>query len=817
MFRAIIGCIGIGLTLGASLQASEWNVRQSSTSRPAVRNQPSALIPAAVSPQRAFLDRYCVTCHNQRSKTGQDTGLMLDRIDVAAAGESPQVWEKVVGRIRSGTMPPAGMPRPDKAAYDSIASWLEAALDRAAMANPNPGRKAAVHRLNRAEYTNAIRDLLGIDIDAGSLPPDDLGYGFDNIAEVLSVSPALLERYMLAAGKISRLAIGDASIRPVIQTYTVPLGVLQGDRMSEQLPFGSRGGIAARHYFPADGEYVFKIKMQRTHTNQIRGLDEPNQVELRLDRKRIKVFTIGGEGPLAPWTLLRPGSSYEQTADAGLEVRAPVKAGTRQLGVSFRKTSSAPEGVLEPRLGVYSYPFYSHREGDMGVDSVQISGPYGVTASGETPGRRQIFVCYPISRENEQACAKQILSTLARRAYRRPVTAHDVRTLLSIYTVGRGKGSFESGIELALRAILVDPDFLYRVERDPGNVAPATPYRLSGVELASRLSFFLWSSIPDDELLDLAARGKLGDSTVLEQQVRRMLRDARSKALVDNFVGQWLWLRNIRGHSPNPDLFPDFDGNLREAFQRETELFVESQLREDRSLVDLLAANYSLVNERLARHYGIPNVYGSHFRRVTFSDDTRGGLLGQGSLLTVTSYAHRTSPTVRGKWVLENLLGAPPPPPPPNVPTLEEDSSEDGTSRSVRERMEQHRTNPVCASCHAAMDPLGFALENYDAIGRWRTDEGNIPIDASGVLPDGTKFQGPAGLRTTLLNRREEFVATITRKLLTYALGRGLEYYDAPAVRTIAREAALSDYRWSAVILGIVKSTPFQMRSSSEP
>jgi mono/diheme cytochrome c family protein len=814
MSRAIVGLVAIVSAMAGSMQTGRLNAVGPQPPSQAIRLQQRSaghVLPAS-SPQRALLAQYCVSCHNERLKTA---GLMLDKLDPERVGDAPAVWEKVVGKLRSRAMPPAGMPRPDEATFDAFASWLETALDRAAAITPNPGRSAAVHRLNRSEYTHAIRDLLSVEIDSASLlPGDDSGYGFDNIADVLSLSPALLDRYMLAAGKISRLAIGDPSIRPFVQTYRLSPTLLQEDRMSEDLPFGSRGGIAVRHLFPVDGEYLFKIVLQRFYGDGIRGLGERNQIEVRVDRARIKRFTVGADGPRTPWMAIANPTPYERTADEDLEVRVPVKAGRRLVAVTFVKKSSVTEGVLEPRLGVRTFEFTNDKDAEMGVDSVGISGPYNAKTPGDTSSRRQIFVCYPTGLQDEEPCAKRILYTLARRAYRRPVADNDVETLLGFYRAGRAKGSFEAGIQLALRAVLVDPDFLFRVERDPVNVPARTAYRVSDVELASRLSFFLWASIPDDQLLDLAARGKLKDPTVLEQQVRRMLGDTRSNALTSNFVGQWLHVRNMREVAPDPDAFPTFDENLREAFLNETELFVESQRREDRSVVDLLSANYTFVNERLARHYGIPNIYGNRFRRVTFPENTpRGGLLGHGSILTVTSYAHRTAPTLRGKWVLENLLGAPPPPPPANVPSLEENAKGSGKLLSVRERLEQHRRNPACASCHARMDPLGFALENFDAIGEWRaTTEANTTIDASGALPGGVTFEGSAGLRDILLQRRDEFARGMTEKLLTYALGRGLEYYDLPAVRKIMREAAPNDYKWSSIIVSIVKSMPFQMR-----
>lgn len=597
---------------------------------------------------------------------------------------------------------------------------------------------------------------------------------------------------------------------------------VQSDRADERLPFGSRGGIAIRHYFPLDGDYRIKVRLQRTWRDEIRGIAEPHRLQVFVDRVLIKSFVVGGQGPRATWLsgqAVPNPTEYELSADAGLEVRLPVKAGERTIGITFVKDEAEEEGFLRPPLPVTSFEFAGNRDGDPAVDTVQVAGPFDAAGTGDTSSRRRIFVCHPSSgrganetQASEDACATRILRALAARAYRRPVGEADLQPIVDVYRGGRERGGFESGIELAVRRILVSPEFLFRIERDPANAGPGTPHAISDLELASRLSFFLWSSIPDDELVAVAARGKLREPAILEQQVRRMLADSRSTALVTNFAGQWLYLRNMRTHAPDPTAFPDFDDNLRDAFETETELFIEAELREDRSLLDLLSANFTFVNERLARHYGIPGIYGSHFRRVTFADDSRGGLLGQGSILTVTSYPTRTSPVLRGKWLLENILGAPPPPPPPNVPALK-DSGAGGKPASVRERMEQHRANPVCASCHARMDPLGFALENFDGIGRWRTtDESRTPIDASGVLPDGTKFQGIAGLRQALLSHRDEFVQTVVEKLLTYAVGRGLEYYDEPAVRAIVRQAAAQDNRWSAVILGIVNSTPFQMR-----
>ena len=760
--------------------------------------------------QRAVLNRYCVTCHNQELKTA---GLMLDNLDVENISEGAELWEKVLDKLRAGAMPPAGMPRPDRSTSDALVAWLETELAREATAKPNPGRPA-IQRLNRAEYTNAIRDLLEVDIDGASLlPADDVSYGFDNIGDVLSVSTMLMERYLSAARKVTQLAIGDSTMRS--DTYDVHRFLVQEDRISEDLPFGSRGGMAIRHFFPLDGDYVIQIRLKRDYSGEeILGIHERHQLDVLLDGARIKLFQVGGEQDTPGSNAEKNPVEYRRTADAGLEVRFPAEAGKRLVGITFVKETTVPEGIFQPRLAGIETKFW--RDNSLSVTRVSISGPYDAKGAGNIPSRRKIFTCRPAGSGDKEACAEQILSALARRAYRRPVTDADIQTLLSLYRQVQSSQGFEAGIGMALRAILVSPEFLFRIERDPADVAPDTAYRISDLELASRLSFFLWSSIPDDQLLDLAEAGELKDPAVLEEQVGRMLDDSRSQALVNNFAGQWLYLRNMRLVTPEQSVFPTFDQNLRHAFQRETELFFESMLREDRSVMDLLTADYTFVNERLARHYQIPNIYGNHFRRVTLRDEHRRGLLGQGSILTVTSYANRTSPVLRGKWLLENILGTPPPPPPPNIPALK-DSGQDGEALSVRERMEQHRANPACASCHEVMDPLGFALENFDGIGQWRTtSEANTPIDASGVLPDGTRFEGPVGLRELLVSRRQQFVTTVTERLLTYALGRGVENYDAPAVRKIIQEATPSDYRWSSITMGIVKSVPFQMRRSPE-
>ena len=752
-------------------------------------------VPPSPAPGRTLLDRYCAGCHNSQLKTA---GVEFDSLDLARVGDDVTVWEKVVRQLRTGAMPPAGMPRPPAEDQSGFRSWLESALDRAAETDPNPGRPAA-YRLTRTQYANAVRDLLALEIDGPSLlPPDDLAFGFDNIADALSFSPLLLERYLSAARRISRLAVGDPALRPTAATYTTSPLAVQSGRMSEELPFGSGGGLAIRHHFPLDGEYVLTISLQRRRTSQTRRLD------VRLEGKRLRLIKLEGHDR---------SSAYGQPAAPNLTVRFPAEAGTRTVGVSFLQRAPAPEGMGPARL-----PVGSLRGGysDWGVRSLRIDGPYTVQGPGDTPSRRRIFICRPVSAggADELDCARQILTNLVRRAYRRPATNDDVDPLLEFYREGRSRGGFDTGIRTALERILVDPEFLFRVERDPPAAPPASAFSLDGLDLASRISFFLWSSIPDEELLEAAAGGRLQDPGELEVQVRRMLADTRSKALVTNFAAQWLHLRNVRAVTPDENRFPEWDDNLREALRHETELFLESQLRHDRSVTGLLDADYTFVNERLARHYGIPRVYGNHFRRVNLEDEQRRGLLGQGSILTVTSYATRTSPVLRGKWLLENILGTRVPPPPADVPELPEHGEVERPA-STRELMEQHSSNPACSSCHRLMDPLGFALENFDAIGRWRDrGQGDVPIDPQATLPDGTRVQGPADLRSLILDRRREFVETLTGKLLTYAVGRGIEPYDMPAIREIMREAAPADYRWSALILGVVKSRPFRMKRS---
>ena len=754
---------------------------------------------------RAVLDAYCVTCHNGRLRTGN---LVLDDVDTEHVGAQAEVWEKVLRKLRTQAMPPPRRPRPDAETYGAFAAGLETALDRAAAERPNPGRPT-IHRLNRLEYANAVRDLLDLEIDSAALlPGDNLAYGFDNNADVLTVAPGLLERYLAAARRISRLAVGDPTIEADAVRAPQSALLAQDDRMSEDLPFGSRGGATVRRHFPLDGEYVVRIALR------YRGRGGPEEIDVRVDGVRVGLLRVGRwpeDADLGAARVVEPGRNPT--------VRFSARAGLRVVSASFTGRTAVTEGVAPRRLPLWTYASRVSFGKRMTVRSLEVEGPFSPETlgrpgdEGETATRRRIFVCRPAAAEEEERCADEILGTLARRAFRRPVTALDVDVLRAFYAEGRREGGFDAGIQRAIESLLVDPEFLFRIERDPPGVEPGAPYRLSAVELASRLSFFLWSSIPDDQLLDAAEAGTLGDPAELERQVRRMLADDKADVLVSSFVAQWLHLRRMRTVTPDVNAFPDFDENLRGALLRETELFVESQLREDRSVVDLLDADYTFVNERLARHYGIPNVYGSRFRRVDLPDERR-GLLGHGSILTVTSPATRTSPVARGKWVLENVLGAPPPPPPPDVPDLPERAG-DGRGASLRARLEAHRANPVCSSCHARMDPLGFALENFDAVGRWRAaDAAGAPIDSSGVLPDGTAVTGSAGLRDMLLERREEFVTTVVEKLLTYALGRGVEHYDRPAVRAIVREAAPHDYRWSALILGVARSLPFQMRKA---
>lgn len=743
-----------------------------------MRALPALLISVAALAQaqdRALVDRYCVVCHNETTRSG---GFAIDKLDLAHPGENAKAWEKVVRKIRAGMMPPSGMPRPDRATLDGFAAKLEAALDQAAAAKPNPGT-TGVHRLNRTEYANSIRDLLDLEIDPTTLlPADDSSEGFDNIADALSISPALLERYVAAATKLSRLAVGDPGTTPFTAMYRVPSDLSQTDHI-EGLPLGTRGGILVRNVFPLDAEYAIKIHAKAANI----GLGSPGfldeEIEVTLNGERIKVAK----------------------AAPTLDLRIPIKAGPQELGVAYiRKNPPGADDIWQ------IYPNNS------GIQSVAITGPFNATSPGDTPSRRRIFVCRPQLEQEETGCAKRILSTLARRAYRQPVGEADLQTLMEFYEKGRRGATFDAGIEQGLARVLIDPRFVFRFEREPADLPSGAIYRISDLELASRLSFFLWSSIPDDELLTLAIQNKLHEPDVLARETRRMLADPRSEMLATDFAGQWLYLREIKNQRP---LTPEFNDNLREAFLKETELLFESIVREDRSIVDLLDADYTFVDERLARHYGITDVHGSQFRRVAIQDDARRGLLGQSSFLLVTSVANRTSPVARGKWILENILGAPAPLPPPNVPPLKENEGA-AQPTSLRARMEAHRNNPTCAACHKIMDPIGFSLDNFDLIGTWRSSDSGQPIDASGQLVDGTKLDGPASLREALLSRSDVFVQTATEKLLTYATGRALKYYDMPTVRAVAAQAAKDDDRFSALIQGIVHSDPFQKRMKQE-
>ena len=787
------------------------------------QSRPTAATAQAKAPERepapqlrTVLNQYCVSCHNQRLKVG---GLALDALDPADVGKAADVWEKVATKLRTQEMPPPGKPRPSAVAYHAVTNELETALDVTATARPNPGR-VPVHRLSRIEYANAVRDLLGLEIDAATLlasdepDPDN----FTNIASVLTVSPLLLEDYLSAAYKVSLLAVGDSKTAPVIETYQVPKALDQSDRTNDDLPFGSQGGTSIRHHFPVDGVYGVKVLLRRELYYYIMGIGEQHLLDIRIDGQRVRQFKVGGDAPGRPAPEGFVGNTfgdpewevYMQNADAGLELKVPVKAGTRQVTASFVRQHREHQGVLQPPQRGFARSTNELYFDHPAVDTVLISGPFEPAGAGDTVSRRKIFTCRPADRAAEDSCATKILSSLARRAYRRPVTEKEVGTLLASYEEGRADGGFESGIQYGIERILASPNFLFRVQRRPATATAGSVYRINDLELASRLSFFLWSSLPDDELLEVATRGQLSDASVLDQQVRRMLRDSRSQALIENFTTQWLKLGKLQGVVPDVDLFPDFNENLREAMLQETLTFVGHQIREDRSVLDLLTADYTFLNEPLAKHYGVANVYGSHLRQVRLPDRNRGGLLGHASVLTVTSYPNRTSPVIRGKWLLANILGAPPPPPPPDVPDLKE-AERDGRVLSMREKLDIHRTNPVCASCHQRMDPLGFALENFDALGKWRTVSDGIRIDAAAALPDGGRFEGPEGLRTLLVNRRGEFVRTFTEKLLAYSIGRTIEFYDLPSVRKIARQAAANNYRWSSVVAAIVKSPPFTM------
>jgi cytochrome c5 len=781
--------------------------------RPPATTPPSAAAVSGVAQaaSRGVLDRYCVPCHNERLKTA---GLRLDRSDVDNPAADADVWEKVVRKVHTGTMPPPNMPQPSADERRALLTWLETSLDAASAAKPNPGRTETLRRLNRTEYQNAIRDLLALDIDAASLlPPDDSGHGFDNVT-VGDLPPTLLDRYISAAQKISRLAIGSAEASLQNDIVRLPADLTQEDQLPG-LPLGTRGGVSIPHTFAQDGEYEIQVWLARDLEGNVSGLREPRPHELivLVDRQPVANFTIEKSAGADPTVL-----------DKGLKARVRVSAGPHEIAVTFVKDgSSLVETARQPLQSHFNDR--RHPRTAPAIDQISLTGPYEAKRAENTPSRRRVFVCRPEAERptapdgaavlKEDACAKTILATLMRRAYRRPIAKAEVESPMAFYRTGRAGKDFDGGIASALSAVLINPEFLFRVESEPKNVAAGSVYHISDLELASRLSFFLWSSIPDDELLASAAAGKLSRPAELEKQTRRMLADPRSFNLATNFAGQWLRLRNLEAVSPNARLFPDFDDNLRQAFRQETELFFDSVLREDRSALELIRADYTFLNERLARHYGIPDVYGSRFRRVTLAPESnRGGLLRQGSILAVTSYATRTSPILRGVWVLGDIFGAPPPPPLPNVPSLDESTV--SASLPMRERLAAHRNNAVCANCHRTIDPVGFALENFNAIGQWRDHEADdVPIDVSGALPGAGELRGVAGLENGLLSRPELFVGTLTEKLLTFALGRGIEYYDAPAVRKIVRDAANNGYRFSSLILGIVKSTPFQLRTSS--
>ena len=755
--------------------------------------------------QGELLSGYCVTCHNDKTRIG---GLSLQAADLANVPVKAETWEKVIRKLRAGSMPPQGAPRPDRGSLDGFAAFLESTIDRAADAKPNPGH-ATMHRLNRAEYANAIRDLLRLDVDAAALlPPDDESSGFDNIADVLRVSPALMERYLSASWNISRLAVGNTHVTPSTATYRVRPDLSQDQHM-EGLPPGTRGGMLVRHNFPVDGEYLIKVRMWRNTFDLMRGMEDPHEIEIAVDKERVRTVTMGGREEFMSMSA-NPGE-FGADLDQRLSIRMPMKAGPHTISAAaILRSHAQKDDLVKPFLRTTIDGL--DITGDPSVDRLTIEGPFEPGGVTNTPSRKQIFNCRPANTAEELPCARRILAALARKAYRRPVQDTDLEQLLSFYQRGRNtKKTFDAGIESALQLILASPEFLFRIEADPANLPADSVYRVGDLALASRLSFFLWSSVPDEPLITLASQGKLKDPAVLEQQVRRMLADARASALVDNFAEQWLFLRNLKNSAPNMEAFPDFDDNLREAMKQETKLFIGSIIRDDRSVLDLLNGDYTFVNERLARHYGIPDVYGSQFRRVAITDESRRGLLGQASILTVTSYPNRTSPVQRGKWVLTNLLGIPPQPPPPNVPALQENA--DGAKPlSLRERMEAHRRDAVCAGCHKVMDPVGFALENFDAIGRSRTKDDGVTIDASGTLFNGTSVSGAAGLRAMLAKQPDVFAAVMTERLLTYALGRGVEYYDMPTVRKIVRDASANDNRFSSLVTGVVNSPAFQMK-----
>lgn len=759
--------------------------------------------PPSVSAEHALINQYCAVCHNDKLKTG---GMTLTRLNLEHPDQTAELAEKVIRKLRVGMMPPPGMPRPDASTVKAFAAALENRIDEVSLAHPNPGRPA-LHRLNRTEYHNSVQELLAVDVDVSPLlPTDDMSHGFDNMADVLTISPALMEGYIRAAGRISREAVGDTKALPLTSTYQIPR-VLNQTRHIEGTPFGTRGGISVVHDFPADGEYVFKLGFYYSPTGPLFGLNQGKgqQIEVAVNGERAALLDINPAMKLANDGIKTPPIK--------------IKAGPQRISASFIQKADGPvedeyemveQSLVDVSVGaVPGMTTLPH------LHELSVTGPMSVTGVSDTPSRRKIFTCRPNTSADEIPCAKKIIATLARQAFRRPVNENDLEGLLSFYQEGRNQGDFESGIRTAVQAIIASPEFVFRFEHTPANVAPGTNYRISDLELASRLSYFLWSAAPDDQLISVAGQGKLKDPAVLEKQVRRMLADPRSEALTTNFAGEWLHLQNLKDANPDLFLYPNFDKSLSQSMRRETELLFDSIMREDRSLLDLLTANYTFVNERLARHYGIPNIMGNRFRRVTLTDPNRFGLLGQGSVLMLTSTATRTSPVQRGKYVLEVLLGTPPPPPPPNIPALKE-TADNGKPRSVRESMEEHRKNAACASCHKLMDPIGFSLENFDAVGVWRTNDGGFPVDASGNMFDGAKLDGPASLRQAVLNHSDAFIGTFTESLLAYGVGRVIDYHDMPFVRAIEHEAAKNGNRFSSFILGVVKSPPFQMRRAEE-
>jgi hypothetical protein len=769
--------------------------------------QPSTEQRAATA--RATIEEYCTGCHNDAERTGE---LTLERLALTDVGEHAEVWEGVVRKLRGRMMPPPGEPLPSDAAAGELVAYLEENLDAAAATHPNPGVKS-LHRLNRTEYGNAIRDLLALEVDATALLPNDSeAYGFDNIADVLGTDPSLMDRYLSAAWKITSAAIGDTDITPAVATYRVPPDRSQTDHV-EGLPFGTRGGMLVSHYFPVDGEYLIRPKLWRNTVDVMRGTETPHDLEVSLDGARLSLTRFGGPEDEVPAQMF-PGRTADEI-DARFETRVAVTAGQHDVGVTFAKKSSASrQEVLQPFLREKHDPRM-----DVGIpelDQIVIEGPLTVTGSGSAASREHIFTCYPQSAAEEGSCAEKVLTDLARRAYRRPITDGERKRIMGLYAAERDKGrGFETGVQTALAYVLVSPQFLFRVEQDPADATPGSLYRISDLELATRLSFFIWRSLPDDELVNVAAQNRLHDPPELTKQVRRMLADPRAQSLAEDFAGQWLYLRNLRASTPDMYVFPDFDDNLRQSAMRETELLFEAFIREDRPVPELLTADFTFLNERLARHYGVPGIYGDQFRRVEILDERRKGLLGQASILILSSYPNRTSPVQRGAYVLKNILGTPPPEPPPNVPTLPEVT---GEKLSMRARMERHRADPVCASCHALFDPIGLVLENYDGIGRWRDEDEGEPIegynDTVHVLRDFGPIKGPVELRAAIASQPERFVRTATEKLMTYALGRGLTAYDMPTARAIVRAAAKDDYRFSSLVLGVVQSDAFQMRKA---